>query len=75
MLGIVLPRHLGGDHTQLGGNDAEALSFESGDDLAREATLNAVWLHDDKGAIHVPKCSRTLSPDFPQCAAPRGRRR
>ena len=52
VLGVVRLRHLGGDGPQLGGHQAQVLALEPRHDLADQAALDAVGLHNDKGAVH-----------------------
>ena len=51
VLGVVgLGRRLV-DRAQLGGDQAQALALEPGDDLPGEAALDGVGLADDEGAV------------------------
>ncbi len=53
MLGVVALRHLlEADGPELGGHESQLFALEATDDLAGQASLDAVGLHDDKGAVH-----------------------
>ena len=52
MLGVMALGNLLGDGPELGGNQTEFLALQAADHLAGQAPLNAVGLHNDKGAVH-----------------------
>ena len=52
MLGVVRLGHLGRDGPELGRHDAQLLALQAAEDLAGQPALDAVGLHDDKGAVH-----------------------
>src|ERR1700722_4751103 len=52
MLGVMALGDLLRNGPELGGHEAQPLALEAADHLAGQAPLNAVGLHNDKGAVH-----------------------
>ncbi|GAB3348397.1 hypothetical protein GCM10027300_10350 [Modestobacter lapidis] len=51
MLAVVLLGDVGGQRPELGGDQAQALGLEPGDDLTGQATGHAIGLDEDEGAF------------------------